>query len=173
MMAHGIRFNEYIFTEPQALVNWMPPKYAGLLVLLTKDANWAPQPFQPLWFGEFGNNAQHLAATRLIQIPQTEHVFISVLSLPFSTTTQRCAIRDQLIWAYNPTLQTQHLASAPGELASKLSQLERKHEEQTTELRQLLAGLDTLFETRPERRRRIGFLPDPKPASSKPANSLY
>ena len=56
MVPPGIRFNDCLFSEPTRVPELNVPKYAGLFVLLVEDANWAPKPYQPLYFGEFGNN---------------------------------------------------------------------------------------------------------------------
>jgi len=49
-----------------------------------------------------------------------------------------------------------------GDLAHKLDELEKKHEEQTTQLRLLLANINRLFEPQTEPSRRpIGFLANP------------
>jgi len=48
------------------------------------------------------------------------------------------------------------------ELVRKLDELEKRHEEQTTQFRLVLANINRLFEPQPERPRRpIGFLPQP------------
>src|SRR5215468_3832940 len=101
----GIRFNDCFFTEPVPFANWTPPRCASLYVILIADSNWAPLPFQPLYFGEFGNNTSLAAVqkevTGLVPAPRREALFVAVLPLPFSTTSQRWMLRNELIWAYN------------------------------------------------------------------------
>jgi hypothetical protein len=162
----GIRFNDCLFTEPKPLGGWVPPRCAGIFVILMKDGNWAPKPYQALVFGEFGNNAREILSQRdrlrLAEASRAEALLISVLVMPFSTTTQRAAVCNQLIWAYNPVCQTSGMTAAGNELAYKLEELEKKHEEQTTHMHLLLASVNKLFEPLPERpRRHIGFLPPP------------
>jgi hypothetical protein len=154
LVAAGIRFNDFVFSEPTPLAEWLPPKYAGLFVIVARDPNWAPKPFQPLYFGEFGNNAPPSTA-------RADALFVAVLPMPFSTTAERTAARDQLIWAYKPLCQENRSPSAAtGELARKLEALEKKHEEQTNQVGLLLATVNRFFEPQPEPpRRRIGFLP--------------
>lgn len=166
MGAPGIRFNDYLFTEPTRLNEWTRPKYAGILAILARDPNWAPKPFQALFFGEFGNNSQEVLLPnepmRLTTGITSEGLWVSVLPVPFSTTAQRMEILHQLAWAYNPVWQAQGSATAPSELARKLEELERKHEEQSTQMRLLLASVNKFFEPQPEPpRRQIGFLPHP------------
>jgi hypothetical protein len=162
LQGRGIRFNDYIFTEPERLLECAPPRCAGVFAILVQDHNWAPKPFQPLWFGEFGNNAQHLFTD---QPPHGESLYLSVFPMLFSTTEQRCAVRDRLVWAYNPILQSNKRSPIfGGEWAHKLRDLERKHEEHTAELCTLLGNTSPELLGAQPRRRRIGFLPDPLPS---------
>ena len=79
--------------------------------------------------------------------------------MPFSTSAQRVQLNNELIWAYNPTWQA-HAPTSAGGFARKLDELERKHDEQTTQFRLLLASIGRLFEPGVEPRRRpIGFVP--------------
>jgi hypothetical protein len=160
LVGPGIRFNDYVFSEPVPLSSWTTPKYAGLFVILVRDGNWAPRQFQPLCFDEFGNNVRGPLPASSIRLPANAGaLFVSVMAMPFSTSEQRCAVRNQLVWAYNPVYQR---AAAPvqNDLARKLDELEKKHEEQTTQFRLLLASINRLFEPLPEPPHRpIGFLP--------------
>jgi hypothetical protein len=96
-------------------------------------------------------------------MPNTEALFVSALTMPFSTSGQRSEIRNQLVWAYNPVWQASAGSALQSELAHKLEELEKKHEEQTTQLRLILANINRLFEPQvePKRHRAIGFLPQP------------
>src|ERR1700758_3913925 len=99
-IASGIRFNDCFFTQPVPLVEWRLPQCGGLFVILARDASWAPKPFQPLYFGEFGNNAREVSLRDSLypfDVRRTD-LFIATLPLPFSTTSQRCIVRDELIW---------------------------------------------------------------------------
>ncbi len=152
----GIRFDDYVFTEARHISQWMRPQYAGVLVILGGNPQWAPKPFEPLCFEEFGNNDDPLA--QLVRL--AGDLFFSVLPMPFSTTAQRCSLRDQLISAYSPAWQPKR--SGRTELAGKIDELEKKTEEQTNQLRLLLATLNKLFEPQPvPPRRAIGFLAEP------------
>jgi len=117
------------------LDGWTPPQCAGLFGIFVADPNWAPKPYQPLYFGEFGNNvpaSRMLGECRiLIAASRGKTLLVSVLPLPFSTTSQRCAIQSELISAYNPLCQADIFVPLPEE----------------------------------PRRRRIGFLPQFEPAS--------
>ena len=160
LLAAGIRFNEYLFSEPTRLVEWVPPKCAGICAILARDPNWAPKPLQPLCFWEFGNNSD---LRRLARVANAQALFVSALAMPFSTSAQRSEVRNQLVWAYNPVCQGSAGSAADCELAYKLGELEKKHEEQTTQLRLILASINRLFEPQAEPRphRAIGFLPQP------------
>jgi hypothetical protein len=162
LVVPGIRFNDYMFSEPVPLGNWGAPKFAGLFTILARDTNWAPKPFQPLCFGEFGNNCPGPMAIESIRLPaNAEALFVSVLPMPFSSSGQRCEVRDQLLWAYNPVYQRSAMPPARNELARKLDELEKRHEEQTTQFQLLMASINRLFEPLPvPPRRPIGFLPE-------------
>jgi len=143
----GIRFNDCMFSEPVPLSHWAPPRCAGLYVVLVRDANWAPKPFQPLYFGEFGHNATvPLSAKERLDLagtPPEEVLFVAAFAMPFSTTVERLQLRSELIRAYNPP------CIVPSERV--------RHEEEAAELRMLFANARTDFEPQP-RRRRIGFI---------------
>ena len=161
MATSGIRFNDYFFSEPINLAAWTPPKCGSLYSILVDDPNWAPKSFQPLYFGEFGNNAQITSILRDCGQTATaaangKTLFVSVLPLPFSTTQQRVVMRNELIWAYNPPCQATG-AGPSSDLAVKLAELEKKHQEQTAQMMQLLA---TMNAEAPATRRRIGFISD-------------
>lgn len=159
----GIRFNDCFFGEPRPFANWTPPGCASLYAILVTDPNWAPRPFQPLYFGEFGNNTSlatvQREAANLAPAPRREALFIAVLPLPFSTTGQRWMLRNELIWAYNPPCRVERAQSQPAELVAKLEELERRHQEQTAELGLLFASARGFLPPKPQPRRRIGFLP--------------
>jgi hypothetical protein len=122
MLTAGIRFDDCYFSEPTPLSQWTPPRCAGLFVVLAPDSNWAPKPYQPLHFGEFGNNATHIpdvAEFGLLRgAASTQPLYISALAMPFSTTAQRRAIRAELVQAYNPISRAseprQELPELPG-----------------------------------------------------------
>ena len=168
MLASGIRFNDCVFSEPVALGNGSLPRCAGLYVVLAEDPNWAPKPLQPLYFGEFGNNAAAAVllheAARAIKGAYGKTLFLSVLPLPFSTTSDRWSLFSELVRAYNPLYQTGAERTPPSDLVRKLDELEKRHHEQTAQLMWLRASADHLFGAFPERRRRIGFQPEAVPA---------
>jgi hypothetical protein len=98
----GVRFNDCVFSEPVRLADWTPPTCGGIVVILAHDLNWAPKAFRPLYFTEFGNNSGHRLTVPSVRDP----LFVAVLELPYSTTAQRHALRDELIAAYNPACQS-------------------------------------------------------------------
>jgi hypothetical protein len=88
-----------MFTEPVRLAHWAPPGCGGIAAVLVHDPKWAPRPFRAVHFAEFGNDSK-----RDLPAPAgAETLYVSVLPMPFSTTAQRRAVRDELIGAYNPT----------------------------------------------------------------------
>ena len=157
MVPPGIRFNDYHFTEPTRLTDLTVPKYAGLFAVLVKDTNWAPKPYQPLYFGEFGNNTPEVLLPRNYGF-RGEHdaeLFVSLLPMPFTTIAQRWALRNELLRAYNPAWQAKEIRSAAISLPNQLGVVdERQYPQEAAQILQL-------FEPQPERepRRRIGFVP--------------
>jgi hypothetical protein len=160
----GIRFNDCVFGEPVPLSQWTPPGCAGLYALLVADPNWAPKPFQPLFFGDFGNHATAALIAKerslLAAAPPEEALFVCAFPMPFSTSAQRWLLRNELIRAYNPPCCIPSADAPPAtELVRKLDELERRHQEETAELRLLFASAHDYFTPRLHPRRRIGFIP--------------
>ena len=165
MLAPGIRFNDCVFSEPVALSEWKPPRCAGLYVILVRDAEWAPKPYRPVCFGEFGNNTQTEAVIQECRkrLPPAERdsAFLALLALPFTSAVQRWALCHELVGGYHPSGQAAR--TVPAGLVQRLDELERKNQEQLAQLQYLRASADQ-FVRPPARRRRIGFLPDFEPA---------
>jgi hypothetical protein len=162
MVPSGIRFNDCLFTEPSRVTDWKVPKYAGLFVILSKDANWAPKPYRPLYFGEFGNNTPEPAVPMsygLATRSEGDALFISVLPMPFSTTAQRWTLRNELLCGYNTAWQARETRSAGGGLANQTG-VARLYPEEAAQILLLLTGAKSPFEPQPERgpRHRIGFV---------------
>lgn len=162
MSASGIRFNDYFFSEPVHLGAWAPPQCAGLLSILVNDPNWAPKAFQPLYFGEFGNNTPPAAVLQdcspLMAAAKGKTLYVSVLPMPFSTTQQRLSLRNELIVAYNPVCQAETAKAQPRDLEYKVAELEKKHQEHTAQMMHFMAGMNPQVETPKAPRRRIGFV---------------
>lgn len=156
--ATGIRFNDCFFSEPVRLADWIPPRFTGLFVILACDPNWAPKPFQPLSFGELGNNTPQLARQAN---GATHGLYVSVLPLPYSTSTQRASLRNELIAGYNPLLQGRAAAAPHLDLNQRMDELERRYEEHSAQMLLMLSNIHRHFEPMPvPMRRRIGFQPE-------------
>ena len=116
-LAPGIRFNDCLFSEPVSLEGWTPPQFAGLFVVLAADPNWAPKAFQPLYFGEFGNatpaHAFFQDCVAVVSSAPRRSLFVALLPMPFSTTSQRWAVCQELLRGYHPTQQSDASTSAP------------------------------------------------------------
>ena len=154
-LAPGLRFNDFLFTEPVRLRYWIPPTHAGIAVLLARDSHWAPKPFQPLYFREFGNNAAPVA------MPPSDDLYVSVLAMPCSTDAQRRTVRNQLVASYNPVYQRQSEPAA-GDLARRIDEIEARQDAANAQILSMLSHLCKLFEPQPVAPRRpIGFLPEP------------
>ena len=162
LMPPGVRFNDCLFSEPAPLPTWRQPGCAGIIAVLARNPQWSPKPLQPLYFGEFGNDA----------VPRTSwpanagrDLLVSVLPMPYSTTAQRRALCDELIAAHNPAWQANGtMVSAPA-LARKVDELEARQLEQSQQILALLTHLGKLFEpAQGGPRKPIGFLSELAPA---------
>ena len=86
--------------------------------------------------------------------------------MPFSTSAQRRALRNELVAAYNPVCQTTSAPSAD-ELARKMADLETRQQEQNAQILTLLSHIARLFEPHPvSPRRPIGFRPQSVPLAA-------
>ena len=164
LLAPGIRFNDSVFSEPVPLAGWVPPGCAGIVAVLAHDSNWAPKPFQALYFSEFGNDPHRSPESRGVPLgPFAGELFIAVLPMPFSTAAQRTVVRNELVAAYNPVCQASRTTST-AELARRLEEIDARHNEQHAQILTLLATLCRIFEPQPVGPRRpIGFLPQLAP----------
>jgi len=156
----GIRFNDYLFTDPVPFLNFRPPGLAGVAVVMARNPQWSPKPLQPLFFSEFGNNAANGALPQLPAQAGSQDLYISVLAMPYSTASQRRAACKELIVAYNPAWQANGSSASAAELAHKVEELEARQQEQSQQILSLLTYISKLFEPLPVAPRRpIGFLP--------------
>jgi hypothetical protein len=132
-----------------------------LFVILAKDANWAPRPYQPLYFGEFGNNTPETLLPVNYAMPggEGDALCISVLPMPFSTTAQRWELCNELLYGYNTAWQAREVRAAGNGMANQAGVV-KPYPEESAQILLLLTGVNRLFEPQPERepRRRIGFV---------------
>jgi hypothetical protein len=139
--ASGIRFNDCLFSEPTRIEGWNPPPFAGIYAVLAADLNWAPKAFQALFFGEFGNTTPPASffheCAGLMKGAGERTLFVAVLPMPFSTSSQRWAVCNELVRAYHPIYQ----AETP-----------------------LPPGNQVCADTKTPPRRRIGFMPQTETA---------
>jgi hypothetical protein len=159
----GVRFNDSLFTEPAPLGIWRPTGCAGILAILAPNSQWGPRPFQPLYFGEFGNDA--LRGVNLRANIQRDDLLMSVLPLPYSTAAQRRALCNDLITSHNPLWQANRSVAPVDEMARKVDELAARQQEQSQQILSLLAHLAKLFGPQPVGPRKpIGFLAELAPA---------
>jgi hypothetical protein len=151
-----------LFSEPAPLPTWRQPSCAGIVAVLARNPQWSPKPLQPLYFGEFGNDA----APRTSLPPNVSRdLLVSVLPMPYSTAAQRRALCDELISAHNPALQANGTIASAAALARKVDELEARQLEQSQQILALLTHLGKLFEpAQAGPRRPIGFLSELAPA---------
>jgi hypothetical protein len=116
-----------MFSEPERVSGWVPPKCAGLYAIVVSDSNWAPKAYQPLYFGEFGHNSPIGALSgnqhALAAAANGKTLFVCAYLMPFSTSAQRWAARNELIWAYNPICQADGDSSSHRDQAHMLKEI--------------------------------------------------
>jgi hypothetical protein len=97
-------------------------------------------------------------------------LFVATLALPFSTTAQRCALRNELVQAYNPISQAEGVRTSTREIALRLDAVEVRQHEQNTQIITLLHQLNRIFEPQAvPLRRPIGFPVSNSKEASEPA----
>ena len=168
MLSHfvpGVRFNDCLFSDPAPLPSWRPPGCAGLVAVLARNPQWSPKPLQPLYFGEFGNDA---APRTSLPANAGRDLLVSVLPMPYSTTAQRRALCNELIAAHNPVWQANGTVASTATLARKIDELEARQQEQSQQILALLAHIGRLLAPEPASPRRpMGFLSELAPAPAK------
>ena len=138
----GIRFSDYLFTEPVPLTGWHAPDCAGIAVILARNPHWGPKPLQPLSFGDIHELPSNLGRNDLL---------VSVLPMPYSTAAQRRALCCELMSTRFPVSQAA--------VAHKLDVLEARQQEQGERILSLLTFIARFFEPQPVGpRNTIGFL---------------
>jgi hypothetical protein len=162
----GIRFADYVFSDPLPLDRFsLPARSAGLYVLLMPDPSWGPWRLQPLFFGEFGaqrevhmTQAQQLCCLR---VAAGRTLYFAVYAIPQQHASATLQMTKELIDRYCPVSNLESVDASVG-LAYRLDSLEKKIIEQDAVLKLALGAIGHVEQLQPEPRRRIvGFQPDP------------
>jgi len=105
----GIRFDDCFFSEPRRLAEWRTPRYPGIFAVVACDPSWAPRPFRVLCFGQFGNDSANPLEWCGYGWMTTEEnrngLYVAVLPMPFSTSSQRATLVRGLVAGYHPAYQ--------------------------------------------------------------------
>ena len=85
----GIRFGDYVFSAPVPQGRFiLPPRSAGVYVVLMPDPTWGPWHLQPLFFGEFGaqQETQMTAAQQMscLKVAAGRTLFFAAYAVPQS-----------------------------------------------------------------------------------------
>jgi hypothetical protein len=151
----GIRFKDYLFSEPVPLAGWHAPDCAGIAVILARNPQWGPKPLQPLSFGDISEFPSNLGRSDLL---------VSVLPMPYSTAAQRRALCCDLMSARFPV--------SAAEVTRKLEVMEARQQEQGERILSLLGFIAKFFEPQPVGpRNTIGFLSQLAPAEATESGS--
>ena len=163
----GIRFADYIFSNPASLDRFsLPPHSVGLYVILMPDSSWGPWHLQPLFFGEFGPDRQvHMSQAQQIcclKVAAGRSLYFALYAVPDQSGWAISEIKKELVVRYRPVSNLESLDRTT-DLAQRLDSLERKINEQDAVLKLALAALgQTVQLQQPEPKKRIvGFRFDP------------
>jgi hypothetical protein len=105
--AAGIRWGNYLFSEPRVFGTGLVAPVPGVYAIMVTDATWTPRNFRPLYFGEtedfrkrvgfahekYGNWKLHAGSLTL---------YVSHYHTLGTSTERRKAIEEELIGKYNP-----------------------------------------------------------------------
>jgi len=105
----NIIFEKYEFSEPTRIAKWVPPKSAGLYVILKPDLSSSPLPLKPIYFGQSEDlsergfiKSHHKYKDWIKTAGEEEHIFIAIYQMLGSTEEERKTIEAELIAKYQP-----------------------------------------------------------------------
>jgi hypothetical protein len=163
----GIRFSDYVFSDPAPLSRFsLPPRAMGLYVILMPDASWGPWHLQPLFFGEFGPARDvHMSQAQqacCLKVAAGRSLYFALYAVPHQHGWAISEIQKELIARYGPIANLESI-DASTDLVQRLDALEKKMIEQDAVLKLALATFgQTVQLQQPEPKKRIvGFQPDP------------
>ena len=101
----GIRFGDYMFSDPADLRRFsVPPRSAGLYVILMPDPSWGPWHLQPLFFGEFGaQRPAHMSQAQQVcclRVAAGRSLYAAVYAIPQQDGWEVLQIKKELIERY-------------------------------------------------------------------------
>ena len=103
----GVRYGDWLFSEPRPLLSTFTPNSQGLYVVVVPDSLWSPRPFRLLYVGEtadlksrIGPHHEKYSSWKREAGQQTLH--FAVASTFGFTDLQRKAHEEALIRQYNP-----------------------------------------------------------------------
>jgi hypothetical protein len=173
----GIRFGDYVFSEPAPLGRFsVPPRSAGLYVILMPDPSWGPWQLQPLFFGEYGGlcAAQMSPAQQIccLRVAAGRTLYAAMCAVPQQYGREVSHIRKELIDSYHPIANVESVNAA--EMGYRLESLEKRILEQDAMLKMALAAIAQTVQLQPERKRKIvGFQPYPANSPEKSLAANY
>ena len=163
----GIRFGDCVFSDPAPLAQFsLPPRSAGLYVILMPDTTWGPWQLQPLFFGEFGPEREvrmsQAQQTCCLRVAAGRGLYFALYAVPHQHRWALSEIQRELTARYGPIANLESAGNS-SEHAHRLGSIEKKMIEQDAVLTLILASLfQTVQLQQPEPKKRIiGFQPDP------------
>jgi len=159
----GIRFADYVFSEPVPLAICMAPQRKGVYAVLVPDTTWGPRHFQPIFFGVF--NSQHEAQLspddyrRCLRAAAGKILYVAAYNMPLlCDPSESHRIQSELVHIYSPLCNHDSAGASSAELVRKLDALETKNQEHEALLKVLLAALGHLVQPTHEiKKKAVGF----------------
>ena len=161
----GIRFADYLFTEPIPLDTSLIPYVQGLFVVLIFDFTWAPRQFQPLFFGEVGRRQGSPIARndylRWLRTAAGKQLYLAICPIPATHVLALPGIKNHLVDAYDPVCNREPVETGllSADVLSRLDTFQEKQKEHDALIRLMVAAFGHMVQPPPEPKRRAGFLP--------------
>ena len=174
-MFSGIRFADYIFTNPISIERCtFPAGSIGIFVVLVPDPTWGPWHLQPLYFGQFRPDGEsEMSVTEQIlclRVAAGKPLYVASHALPIDHALELSRIKRELIERYWPIVNRRPTDDPTVDMAHKLDAVEKRILEQETLLKLALAAVGQMGQPSPEpKRRSVGFQPGPA-GSRRPAS---
>src|SRR5262245_25648048 len=167
-MMSGIRFADYIFSNPTLLERCtFPARSIGIFVVLVPDPTWGPWHLQPLYFGQFRPDGEsEMSVTEQIlclRAAAGKPLYVSSYPVPMEHAFELSGIQRELIDHYWPMVNRRPTDDRAVDLAHKLDAVEKRIHEQEALLKLALAAVGQMGQSFPEPKRRsvVGFQPSP------------
>ena len=177
-MLSGIRFADYIFTDPTPIHRCtFPARSIGIFVVLVPDPTWGPWHLQPLYVGQFGPDGESemtvMEQILCLRAAAGKPLYVASYALPMEHAFELSRIKRELLDRYWPIVNRRPADDDAVDMVHKLEAVEKRIHEQEALLKLALAALGQMGQPSPEQKRRsVGFQPSPAGSRRPPSGSL-